>query len=319
MTTAITWPFIVCICILTICLIGWLIYAHKKDKLTLEWCKSANSGSTRETELWRVLSEPRLGSIRSVAVYRTVVTLFCWYLLLHAGFSRNFYNYRNFTVWNWVQLTAFYTLSSLMSWLHFLETHYNHQMSLNWCGWIKSHAFVSVIWTLYQIQCANTLFVDIIAWCLLYPFATTEQRETYLLTWFSINMHTTNFIIIYTDLFTNQIPINIHYAALAQLFALIYVLFQWIWVQFDDNEFSYPFLDTRELYHLFFYCGLFGIGIFFFQCAVWFTNFRNRKFPLENFKPINPKANQTESVPNSTCVKSANIEIIAGTEVEPNL
>ena len=306
MEAAITWPFIVCVCTLVASLFIWLIYAHRNGKLSLESCKS---GSTQETELWRVLAEARYGSIRFLAHYRTTVAVFCWYLLLHAGFTHNFYNYRHFTVWNWIQLTIFYTFSSLIGWFYHLEI--DNQLCLNKCFWIKSNFFAQITWTLYQIQCANVLFVDVIVWCLLYPFATEEQKNTVLLTWFSINMHITNFVVIYIDLFINQIPINIHYAAFGEFFVVIYVLFQWIWVQDEDNEFSYPFLDTNTLYHLGFYFGLFAIGIFFFQCAVWCTKYRNYKFPLENMSSVMPNFEKGGS-------QQKSIEIVSDKEIDTN-
>ena len=276
MSTPITWPFVICAIILNLFLIYWFRYAYKSKKLSLESCKS---GSTHETELYRMLGESRLISIRSLAIYRTIVATYTWYLIVHGILDSGFFKFRNFTVWNWIILVIFYTFISIMSWLYYFES--VKQIYLTKCLIFKSKYFGYITWILYQINCSNVLYVDIIAWFLLFPFATKEQRNQSFLDWFSMNMHLTNLFVIYIDLFMNQIPVSIHFFVFNGIFSMLYLFFQWIFVQFNNNEYSYPFLDTTKLYYLSFYVGLFGIGIFFCFCSVQCTKFRNKRIPLE--------------------------------------
>lgn len=272
----ITVPFIVCILAVFVGSTLSLYYYQHTNRLSLE---EACTKSCRESTLWKIFGRCSVQIIgtRGLAIYRTMAALFAWYLILRATFEDGFYRFRNLTVWNWCLLILYFTCSALLTW---------H----NYCGWFSllfestksfRRHFAMVTWTIYQIECANVLFVDFVAWCILYPFASESETEL-LLTSSALHMHFTNMLLLYIDVIINQLPINKHFSWFTIELLVIYVVFQWIWVQFG-YPYSYPFLDTSKIYNLGIYVGMCVLNLFMFRVAVWITQYRDEIVLLTNY------------------------------------
>ena len=302
------WAFVGVVVFLLVGTVAWFVYCYHHSKLTL---KASPPGSTDITELWKVLGSTRLVSIRTLAIYRTIAALFGWYLILHGIFYDGFYRFRNFTVWNWCLLILYFTLNSLLTWYNYFQSNAIDCNCLSYLFNPKKNEnnqnanifqiyYPFITWILYQINCANVIFIDVIVWCLLYPFATNEQRTELLLTWFSLHMHITNLILVYIDLFLNQIPTNFHFAVFEMVLLLVYIGYQFLWVHHFSYDFSYPFLETSQLYNIGFYFGMVFVNLFFWQCSVWITQYRNIKLPLAIASPNNSRQTSIEIIDNQT-------------------
>ena len=106
-------------------------------------------------------------------------------------------------------------------------------------------------------------------------------------------MHTTNFIIIYFELFLSNIPLkNYHHALFSMILPFIYCLFEWILNICCSIPFAYPFVDPGVITNSLFYVGIFGMHLLCWTIAYKFKNVIIEKCIRKNLNKSNKNMEQ---------------------------
>lgn len=177
-------------------------------------------------------------STKTLVIYRCIVSLFCLSVIF--SFS-SFLWFVAFTVWNWVVVTIYFTITGGLGcyYLYHTSIHSNsnsnnngsdQELTLSQFDKLRYIAVIAIL-----IECVNTLMVDIVVWCVLFPLSDSEDKLFYF-NFHPFVMHVLNFLFIYFDLYISNITLNsLHLSYPAFWVGLIYMAFQWIFVQFSQG------------------------------------------------------------------------------------
>ncbi|CAI8597592.1 unnamed protein product [Vicia faba] len=114
---------------------------------------------------------------------------------------------------------------------------------------------IAPIWSyifhiLFQISAGAVMFTDCVYWLIIFPFLTLRDYDFNFMT---VNMHTVNFVLLFSDAVLNCMRIPWSGMSFFVLWTGVYVIFQWIIHACVSIWWPYPFLDLASPYAPFWY------------------------------------------------------------------
>lgn len=168
-------------------------------------------------------------SSKTLRIYRSFVSLFC-IVITCFGFDYLF----AYTNWNWILVTIYFTILSCLHWYYWYcpkknsdnvkqDTEIHVQL-------FPKLRYIAVV--AFLIECANTIIIVVVVWTVLVPLTPSKDIIPMWFNFIAFVLHSFNLIFIYFDMWINNIKFNsIHFAYPAFCLGVIYVTFQWIFVQ----------------------------------------------------------------------------------------
>ena len=242
-------------------------------------------------------------SIRNLALIRLFIAIYCLIILIVVSVgSTSGVLYSFYTVWNWVLLSFYFLLSSIVPLIAiygFSFCNVNKHQSIsqnsnssnnninnkrNSSGYVHllfvsnnkiSRLVHQLTWILFQMHCSLVLLVDVTVWGLLYWIADESLRKEFF-SFYNLSWHGLNAIFIYFDLFINMMPIYFDNAVFVVFLAMIYCLFEWLFY-FETGFWDYFFMDTSKVVNIIFYIIIFSLHVVFFAFARLIAKCRDKK------------------------------------------
>eukprot|EP00035_Acanthoeca_spectabilis_P038842 m.56706 g.56706 ORF g.56706 m.56706 type:complete len:277 (-) comp9317_c0_seq1:2365-3195(-) len=193
-----------------------------------------------------VTSEMMTGSYTvsrlTLGAYRILVTLYSfgyWMWSVHhaeESGKRVLWDMRFYSAWNYTTLCVVFFLLSLQHVFTYVP---------NWV--------TKVTWTLFQVELAQAVFLDIVIWSILWPHMADYSMPFF----FSmLNGHAFNAVFLFGDVFLGKLQMVPAHMGWTFVYATVYVIVVWINYSLTTDCMPYSFLDVGPQLAPVWYVGL---------------------------------------------------------------